>query len=315
MFFAVLSMLAACNKEPEPEPEVCDATLLSSLPADGEDVIGTNAKVILSVSGHVTADGATLVTEPAAPYAAELSDGQVVFSPTDALEPGTQYSWTATLCGATAATGTFTTRTAGDTVPADALPNRTFGIDLSSATWVEPEGGGELFSQLFGGILLIGVQSADGTTLDTMGAVGEDLDGFRQQDPCYETVDFEPADFTRNPYVEIGPAEFPLEVQGQPVTLHDLHFFGAFDVDGAALSDGSLRAQGDLRDIAAGSAYRQYCTLLQSYGLSCTACVSDGTEACVNLAVEDITGEVIAGLVIQVVTDPGAECGGGETGR
>lgn len=315
MFFVLISSLIACNKTPEPEPEVCDATLLAALPEDGEDVIGTNARVLLSVSGNVTEGGATLSTDPAVSYTATLSDGQVVFTPDQTLESGTTYTWTSTLCGAEVATGSFTPRGEGEWVPPDELPNRTFGMDLASATWVEPEGGGQLFSQLFGGILLVGVQSADESSIDTMGAVGEDVDGYRQQDPCYATVDFEPADFTRNPYVEIGPVEFPIEVQGQPATLHDLHFFGAFDVEGLSLRDASLRAQGDLRDVAPGSGYRQYCNLLATYGLSCTACVSDGTEACINLAVQDITGEILPGVAIQVVTDPGAECGPPDTGH
>jgi len=296
--------LGCVESETQPRP-VCDALLTATTPADGEDVIGTNAWVELSYEGSLLEDGVSFSSEPEAPWDIEHLDGRVLVRPSEALEPFTEYKWSATLCESEAE-GSFTTRTLGEmTDPAD-LPGRTFGIDLALATWVEPANGAELMQLLFGGIILLGVESVDDSLVDFMGAVGEG-DSTLQQDPCYETIDFEPVDF-RNPYFELGPAEMPLEVQGQEAVLHDLQLIGAFDTEGYTIQDASMVAQGDMRDIG-NTQWQDYCELASQYGLECSACSSDGRPACIDLRIEEIEAELIGGLVIQPVYEPSAECG------
>ncbi|MCB9797013.1 MAG: hypothetical protein H6741_30380 [Alphaproteobacteria bacterium] len=311
----LLTALLGCKGEApavDSEP-VCDAVALASLPEDGEDVIGTNARVYLDVQGRVSPDGASLMTDPEVAYAASVEDGRVVFTPEAPLTPEQTYTWSAELCGEAVASGSFTPRAQGEDADPEALQGRTYAVDLSEATWIEPANGGDLFAQLFGGLLLLGVQEAEGERLSIMGAVGEDIDGYRQQDPCYETIVFADADFSRNPYLELGPAEFPLVVQGQDVILHDLHLFGAFTEQGVALGDATIAAQGDLRDVF-GAEYGAWCGQLQQFGLTCASCVSDNAMACVDLLVSGIHGGVVPGLRLQTVTEPAAECGR-DTGR
>ncbi|MCB9759521.1 MAG: hypothetical protein H6739_06745 [Alphaproteobacteria bacterium] len=315
MLSLLLPLLGACDKpEPEDTAPVCDATLTASMPADGEDIIGTNARILLDWEGTVTADGASLTVTPEHPYSAVVGDGTVIFRPDEPLQPETAYTWEAALCGEPVASGGFTTRTEGDAAEPGDVEGRSFGVDLAAATWVEPRNGGELFAQLFGGLLLLGVEGADDRTIDVIGAVGEDVDGQRQQDPCYETIDFPEVDFSRNPYLELGPAEFPVKVQGQDVVLHGLRLYGAFNGTGTALTDGALSAQGDLRDVV-GQQYTAYCQQLQTFGLSCVTCEADGATACIDLYVTDIQGSVVPGLRVLSVSNPSAECGGGDTGR
>lgn len=306
-----LLALGCPGPEPEPQPEpVCDASVQSSSPNDGEDVIGTNATVRVAFDGNLLDEGIAFSSDPEASWVWSQDEGVLTLRPELPLEPFTSYSWTAELCGE-ALTGQFTTRSEGDETDPDSLADRTFAIDLAKATWVEPENGGDLMAMLFGGVILLGVQSVDGRVIDFITGVGEG-EASIQQDPCYETVDFEPVDF-RNPYFGVGPADMPLEVQGQDVILHELQLFGAFDAEGFTILDASLTAQGDLRDIS-GSDWESTCQLVGQYGLSCVECASDGLSACVNLRVEGIEADLVGGLVVRPVTEPGAECGPPDTG-
>ena len=290
---------------------LCSAILTNALPVEAEDVIGTNAEVILEFEGQMIGiSGASLTTDPPVDY---VDEDRVVLQPSELLEEETEYSWVADLCGEEVASGTFTTRTEGEALETpEALVDRSFSLDMVDATWLEPSGsGGDLVAQYFGGLFLIGVQDVSETELDTIFAVGEDMGGgMVQQDPCYKTEDFEPADFTRNPYFELGPRRMPLEVQGQSMMLDAVQIFGALVDDGTDLADAELRADADLRQM--GQDWETYCDLGVLVGITCTACEADGEESCVRIHVADIQGQVQGGLVIQEVTDPEAECSGPE---
>ncbi len=317
--FVATAGLLACTSDTTTDdtgitvPAVCDATLLEALPLDGEDVIGTNASIVLFTEGNVLEGGAAVHFEedPGVTYTATIHDDRVVFSPDAALAADTTYTWTADLCDAVGvAGGSFTTRGEGEAVEdPTVLVDRTFSLDLVNATWIEPTGlGGDLVASFFAGVFLIGVQDVTDTELDTIMAVGEDIGGGQvQQDPCYETIDFDPADFTRNPYFELEASRMPLEVQGQSVMLDGVRIFGALVDDGTDLTDAELKGDADLRQL--GPTWEDYCAYGESFGVSCQACDSDGEEACVKLHVAEIDGVVQAGLVVSEVLDADAECG------
>ena len=307
----VLTACASGDHTAWEDVPLCSAELVEALPVDGEDVIGTNAEIVLWFDGQMVGHGgASIVTDPPIDYSYTVVEDRVVFSPSESLDPDTSYTWTAELCATEVASGAFTTRTEGDAVQEpETLLDRTFSMDLLDATWVEPSGqGGELLASYFAGLFLVGVQDVSDTELDVVLAVGEEVGGGSvQQDPCYETVDFEPADFTRNPYFELGPRRMPLEVEGQSVMLDSVQIFGALVDEGTDLTDAELKADADLRQV--GPDWETYCDYGVLFGIVCTACESDGEEACVKLHVADIEGKVQAGVVIAEVLDADAECG------
>ena len=70
------------------------------------------------------------------------------------------------------------------------------------------------------------------------------------------------------------------------------------------LTDAELIANADARQFGD---WEYVCGMLDVFGAPCQAC-SDGVEACVGLHVAQIEGAAQGGVVIQEVTDPGAEC-------
>ena len=238
----------------------------------------------------------------------ELFDGGLRFLPADWLAETETYSWDADVCGAPAS-GSFTTGTEGQAADAAALVDTTWGLDLSRAEWLQPAGGEALFGQLFSGLILLGVEAADQSSIDLLSAVGEEVEAdWWQQDPCFATADFAPVSFLNNPYVDAGPVDMTFEVQGIDAILHDVVITGAVAADGAELADGTLTAEFDARDYSSLGSASQVCGYVESFtGVSCSACQSDGDNSCVPLEVADIDGAAVDGLTLAPNPNP-QEC-------
>ena len=314
----ILLSLVSCRSLTPTELACSAAEVLDQHPVDGADPVGRLSPIILTLSQALDPAEASLsVQADGAAVTGSLSaEGETLrWTPTEPLPARAAVSWSADLCG-TAASGQFSTGTATDpAVPTD-LAGTAYALDLSSATWVAPAGGQVLFGQLFGGQLLLGVQAASDTEIDLLGGAATVLDdGTVQQDPCIATFDFAPADFSGNPYVQVGPTTLSLSFQGIPVPVKEVVLTGAFTADGQGIADARLDAELDARDIAdqVGTSWSQLCDMLTAYtGLSCVDCSTDGRAACIVLQVEDIDGSLVPGLSVHPNEEP-QECdtGGG----
>lgn len=331
--WAILLSLLACNKDKdEPagdssalEAPPCEVVALDqSWPEDGLSPASRDIRLSVSFSGVVSGEGLSFsVTDPDGvdvPGTVTLVDTDGVttgatWAPDALLSEDTAYTWTATVCEATGG-GAFTTGVYGDRVDPAALVDASFELDLTRATWVQPEGGESVFRSLFEGLLLLGVEAADDTSIDLIAGVGQEIDEETiLQDPCFETADFEPADFRNNPYATVGPTTLTLDVQGIPAPLQGVTVTGAFTDGGAALSGGTLDAEMDVRDVAASIGYSadDVCDLLSAFvGIDCVACSADAEAYCVALELTDVEGTLLPGLTLVPNENP-SECdtGGG----
>lgn len=301
-------------------PPPCEVTAIDGFwPEDGQSPTTTGVVVQLDFAGVAALESSSfaLLDAGGAEVAGALAlvDEGATFTPDAPLSADTTYTWSAEICDATAS-GSFTTGAYGDAVDGAELVDLAFAIDLADAEWVQPEGGEDLFSSLFSGVILLGVEAADATMLDLIVAVGEVIDDETvQQDPCFATADFEPADFRNNPYAKVGPTTLEIDVEGLAVPLRNVRLEGAFIDGGASLEDGVLTAEGDIRDVASaiGSTAPQACELLTTYvGIECTTCTEDGEPYCVGLELHEVRGVVQPGITVVPNENP-SECdtGGG----
>ncbi len=261
---------------------------------------GTASEALITVSGP---DGGIVgdVT---------LADGMAIWRAEGDLPEETTLSWEAVVCDDTAS-GTFTTGTLERAVAPEDLADDTFAVDLANATWISPEGGEDVVKDFFGGAFLIGVQAVSELELDTLGASGQaTTSGSWQQDPCYATIDFDPVDFTNNPYFVLEAEEMRFTVQGTEAIIYDAEITGGLTDD--EIVDGTFEGEIDMRDYRAqfGS---DPCAALESFlGIECTICTSDGEEQCLFLQAVDVEGEEVAGLQL-VPNETPEECDtGGE---
>lgn len=309
-----------------PEAPPCDVSTFSELwPGDALSPASRSIRIQASFSGDVlpTDEGEVTVTVTDAEGGTvdgvtTLSEGALSWQPTELLAEDAAYTWTVQVCEASGG-GSFTTGTWGEHVDPAELPDTAFSLDLSNATWVQPANGGSIFSSVFDGLLLLGVEASDDASIDLIAAIGQEYEDeygtLVQQDPCYATADFEASDFRNNPYATVGPTTLSLDIEGYTVPLQNVYVSGAF-VGGTAVADATLAAELDMREAADsfGATASQLCDLLESYaGLDCIACLSDDKELCVSLELKDINGQIVDGLRVVPNEDP-QECAT-DTGR
>lgn len=258
----------------------------------------------------------------------ELSDDQetVRFYPSADLASSTSYTATASWCdGEGTGSISFSTSELGTAADAASLVGNTYSLDLASGRIIIPEGVGTILESYLDYTLYMGVAAADDSEITFLGATANEDDP-SLQDYCTPTLDFPAADFTGNPFFQIGPETTTLEVAGFSIEIQDLNVSGALapagDWIGGATLSGSIdtRPLGELLDSTEDGAI---CELVQGFGVECEPC-SDGLEYCLSIYVVDLTADQVDGLELEAIAeedchelceDNSKECDlGGDTG-
>lgn len=276
--------------------------LLDVVPTDG-------AKVAQDASIRVSFDGKPPKTEFTVTGPDGAIDGTVtyteteaVFTPAALLPAGATVDYTVDCC-AGPQYGSFEVGAIEHASAPEDLEGNTYALDLANATWISPPSGGELISQYFGGSVLVGVEAASSTELDAIGASGQaTTSGGWQQDPCFATLDFDPVDFTGNPYFDITTETVEFLVDGTTVKLHNVEISGGLTAD--EIVEGRFAGEVDFREIAG---LENGCGLVTLLGISCTACSSDSEVECLWLEAEDVGGDLVDGLTLVPNENP-EEC-------
>ena len=208
-------------------------------------------------------------------------------------EADTQYTVDFTDCSG-AVSWSFATSELGLPLEADAtdMTGRTFVIDLTEATWVEPGGFGSILALFFDTSILLGVQYADPNFVDLLGAQGyEDDFGEYHQYTSEPTWDFPIADFTDQPYFLAEADEVNISFSGVAVPVTGFSLSGTFSADGEWLGGGTISGLGDTREM--GVLIEQegdkaaMCDMAATLSTECQEC-PDGEPYCLYLEAVDI---------------------------
>jgi hypothetical protein len=277
--------------------------IVSVTPADGTDPVVRDAVIRVALDGK-PGDVTFSVTGPDGEIPGTVSYGAVeaVFTPTGLLPEGAEIDYAVTVCDASAY-GTFTVGAIEHASPPEELDGNTYALDLAGATWVTPASGGALLEQFFDGAVLVGIEAVNDVQLDAIGASGQaTTSGGWQQDPCFATIDFQPVDFTTNPYFHILAETVEFTVAPSTVTVHDVEISGGLTAD--EVVDGRFAGEIDFREV---DLVQNGCSMVSMLGLSCTDCTSDGEPFCLFIEAEDVEGEAIPGLSVVPNENP-EEC-------
>ena len=275
--------------ESYPALNAADVYYLSDLSVELSDPDETAALTLTDASG---ADVAGTVT---------VDDDTLTFSPTASLAPSTSYNLNVDYCGSEEpAVIPFTTSALGTALEGgdDVIAGRTYALDISSGTFVEPAGVGDLIGGLLENNILIGVKSVEDSQMNIRGAIS--VAATTEQDLCTETLEeFPAADFSAAPYFEIPEEDVTLSVAGFTATIYGLAVTGTFSSDGTYFGGGTLQGELDARQILpllgdAGldaETPEEVCGLLLGFGVQCVTCQSDSEPLCVRLVVERLTAD------------------------
>jgi len=233
------------------------------------------------VTGTTAWRGLTLVFTPDAPFAAS-----------------TQYTATVTSeCGTSS--WSFTTGAVGASLEAGDLAGKTYSLDLASGRFVQPPGVGSLLSSYLTTQVLVSVASADASNIQMVGAIADSASTTPAQDTCAPTIPFPSADFSANPYFQVGPETTNISISGFDVTIESLEVSGAFTPDGSAISGATLSGKIDTRPLVPlvqpDGADDAICTLAASmFAVQCEECGGENPGAfCLSILVDSIAATAV----------------------
>ena len=268
----------------ETTDDECAAELASISPANGAEGIPADALVVATFDGPV-GEASIMVSGPNGAVEgsnAISSDGATVtFTPDMELERETTFTVEVANCDSSW-TSSFTTVEAP--IEDSALIGRTYDLDLTTVSWTSPPANiaTMMMDYIDTNHLLLMVEDVDTDTqmIDLVGAAGWDNSGVVTQYPCAEAIQFDPSDFSGNPYFSAGPKDTVMTVMGAEVELQSLTFEGAFVGDGEKLDNLSVLAwlDGSFEIPNMG----QLCDLVGMFGVSCESC-PDGSGDCLKL--------------------------------
>ena len=170
------------------------------------------------------------------------------------------------------------------------LEGATYAVSLSDVTVIEPPGLATVFEELDSGTVLFHVVREDATIIDLAVALS-DVDG--RQSACEPVHSLPPADFTRNPWLEIHGAALPLSMGGHPVQLDYMGLTALFSTDGEEWEAGTLSSVLDVRELA--PLFRDgtdVCALVEGMEGVCEPC-ADGEVACVDVELGNVVARQV----------------------
>ena len=270
-------------------------------PADGAFNVYYRTSIEWTLSPLPAGDEVLLVTDGAGasvPGVMHYEGELIEFTPDEPLAPSTTYFVALEDCPPSVSS--FETSPTGDAVDPSTAIGTTYALDIQSGRWLQPSGVGSLLGAYLTVDVLTSVQDADQATIHVLGGVSEE--GTSAQDLCSETVAFPIADFTQNPFFELGPADISIGVLGTSIQIYDLYLSGSLrsdllGIEGAEL-EGILDTRGVVPLVDPYGPDDVVCQLMAGFGVTCQACPQGG-DFCVPALVDDLIAPAVAGPLVE----------------
>lgn len=263
---------------------VCDATVASITPADGEDGVSVYSRVTATFTDEVRSGQFSM--ELGVAGATDLSaDGlSAVFTPTEPFEAGLGYTAEVTVCDVLTE-ASFTTTTEAEVDP-EVVPDRTYALALDEVTWSAPSLIALVSSDFEDRYLLLEVQALDNDarTATVAGGMGVVAGGGIKQQRCVDPWNLDEGTFY-NPQLTVGPQTLDVTFGADDglLPIEDLTLQGSFDASAESLTDITVTGLIDmdpLDEAYGGELDISFCTLSEdTYGEPCVPC-ADGRVAC-----------------------------------
>jgi hypothetical protein len=292
---AFILLLAGCRQPVavgDTDPPAC-TNAFTAFPA--ADSVGTYYRG--TVEAHFqTIDESARLTVVGARGSQTWADNVLVFTPDAPFSSSTTYMARVEFeCGSSE--WEFTTSDVGPVVNAD-LIGRTYDIDLYAGRW-HPRGFGDLIEWSFLSDLMVEVVGVDGDRLILRGATTSYVD---DEDvvpsTCFATADFEPADFSQDPYFAGSEEEFHLALyDGLWTPIHDMALTGAFAADGSRMEGLTLEGTIDTRPLAPLLPFEpdedEVCMLAQTMSSACVPCGDGSGDFCLPIHIDSLPGRLV----------------------
>jgi hypothetical protein len=275
--------------------EDCEAVISETRPSDGQSnwfyrdsVRLTFSEINPSVSAIGTDSSGNEV-----PLSFEWNDSREMayLLPESGFWMGNEnYTLNIDYCGNTASMS-FSTSSYGSPLEVNVseLVDKTYNIDLASATYSQPPGIDIILGNNIDQPLLFGVEAATETAIDFVAALGV-VDNFGAIEQSSGLWFFPNADFTGSPYFDAFADYLAIDYNGIAIPIHNFRISGTFSPDGNMIGMAAFSGLGDTREL--GPAFLPngdedtICGILEPLGSECEACPGDdsGGSYCIFLS-------------------------------
>jgi hypothetical protein len=213
------------------------------------------------------------------------------FIPDEPLAPDAVYEVGVEVCADIYETYYIGTSSYGAPLDCDPVGS-TYITNLATGTFVEPAGLGDLLSEFLNiqVALMVAEQTDDGASIRVGGGTT------RAQELCFPTSELEGS--LSGPFVTVpaGTIDFMVDVENL-LEVEGTHIEGVLASNCASLDIPRVSGQLDGRALApALEEYlgttdpAEFCALVSAFGVSCTACDSDGDRFCIDYELSGLQG-------------------------
>jgi hypothetical protein len=286
----------------------------ATFPQDGATDFYYRYNVWVEFSDEVTGAAITLTdaggTEIAGDNSMNDNNTELTFNPygdaaNDHLDPSAAYTATISWDGHADVPLSFSTSSVGTPAgdPQSDIVGNDYFLDLGTAEFTEPPGVGGILSQYIADVYVIAhIKAIDegAGELEVYGGIVDKDGNDYVQDLCTETLPMTTAEDPGtwdNPYMQIGPTDFELAIEGYEATINGLMIGGSFAADGSMLVGGTFDGKMDTRVlddlIDPGAEEGAACELLASLGIDCEECQGGGMF-CLTVSAHSIVAEEVA---------------------
>lgn len=301
---AALTLIAGCGGEKESGTEVECENAVTLWPGDGESAV--YYRTTIEATFDEPDEGASISVNDGAVSGSTAWDGdKLVFTPDSPLDPSASYTVAVDYsCGSPSVS--WSTSEVGATTTSSSLLGKAYILDISSGRFLQPPDVGDILAAYLEQDILMSVTDATDSEITMIGAISIEGSEPPAQDTCSPTIEFPTANFSGNPYFEVGPETTSITVADFTITIEDLEVSGAFSPDGSYISGGVLAGTIDTRpldglldDSGEGGAI---CDIAGSIGVSCEPC-PDGEAFCLTIYVDSIVMTELAGGLEEIPED------------
>ena len=320
IFYLVVPFGVACDAKSgadlsQDEPPTCDAVVESTWPADGTTDAYYRDRIEFHLSGP---DQYATVIAPVDGDQSFENDGKtVVFTPSEPLEPDTEYELGLDFCQGEP-TLSFSTSVLGQPleVPSD-LIGATFVLDPTEARFSETGGVGKVLAHLYGRPFLLQFIDFEDGVADVRLAVGIDGGAPYIQDECYRTLDLFGVDLSNDADFVFAEEEVEIDFYTSAMSFFNVHAGGTVSPVLDWFGGGRFSALVEIDPMAESLGFdsrEDVCDLAYAMGQDCVPCPSEDGTLCLQIDGDRLNGGAVDLELIEVFERNAAPgCGPEET--
>ena len=299
IFSACDSNLIESNINDSDEKEsTCDINILESIPFPDSTNAYYRNPIRVQLSDHdPTASLSMTTSETEVSGVVENEENTLTFTPTDPLLPNTEYEIAVDYCGSQEpALITFSTSDFGSPLNGGTtiLENRSYVVDLSQGTVIEPLGIGDFLQTLLNNKFLIDVQEVNPTQAFVRMALSQT--NATEQNLCVPTIEeFPIVQLEEAPYFTLSGSNIPIVIDQYQLTLYEFSTLGT--INPQATEFGYMDAYGilDLREVFPilqdfnlnAETVDEFVAYLEDLNVTVSSC-SDTLNYCMTIVMSDL---------------------------